>query len=68
MTGVYGVVETLPRAVTFVPDLAVFQWLHFLPLDFVDCTFSKGDGGTEGPDFQSLFPSWYSRGNEDVAN
>lgn len=33
-----------------------------------DCTFSKGDGGAEGPDFQSLFPSWNSRGNEDAAN
>lgn len=48
--------------------LLCFQWLPFVWLDFADCTFSKGDGGAEGPDFQSLFPSWNSKGNEDVAN
>lgn len=59
-----GFVET---SVTFVPDRAVGLWLHLL-LYFADCTFSKGNGGAEGQDFQSLFPSGNSRGNENVAN
>lgn len=67
MTSVYGLVEALSKSC----DICSRPWCVSVTvlssLDFIDCTFSEGDGGAEGPDFQSLFPSGYSRGNEDVA-